>query len=264
MLNFSKTNLIFIVLLTFMESTTAQSDFSFRNISVKDGLSESTVKVIVEDHNGFIYIGTENGLDIYDGYNFKNYHMNSFEDNSLLGNKVSCIFEDSNNMIWIGTELGISVFNPLERSFRRPINPDDLNEEILADPETIIDDSKGNIWIKLSNSSKIYKHNIENRKTHSLSSLNPSISNYEDIKILFKDSSDVIWIGTNKGLHYINSENETINKYSLFNNNELQVNSMENGSQNTLWVGTNDGLIKIKDGVDGESQIFKKTKSSHQ
>ena len=263
MLNISKTNLIFIVLLTFIKSTTAQSDFSFRNISVKDGLSESTVKVIVEDHNGFIYIGTENGLDIYDGYNFKNYHMNSFEDNSLLGNKVSCISEDSNNMIWIGTELGISVFNPLERSFRRPINPNDLNQEILAYPETIIDDSKGNIWIKLSDSGKIYKHNIENRKTRSLSSLDSSISNHGNIKILFKDLSDVIWIGTNKGLYYINSENETINKYPLLNNTELQVNTIENGSQNTLWVGTNDGLIKIKDGIGGESKIFKKTKSKN-
>ena len=45
-----------------------QSDFSFKNISVKDGLSESTVKIILEDHNGFLYFGTENGLDVYNGY----------------------------------------------------------------------------------------------------------------------------------------------------------------------------------------------------
>ena len=77
-----------------------QSDFSFRNISVKDGLAESTVKVIYEDHNGLMYLGTENGLDVYDGYEFNNYHMNSFDDNSILGNKVSSISEDKKGNIW--------------------------------------------------------------------------------------------------------------------------------------------------------------------
>ena len=90
-----------------------QSDFSFRNISVKDGLAESTVKVIYEDHNGLMYLGTENGLDVYDGYEFNNYHMNSFDDNSILGNKVSSISQDKKGNIWVGTELGISVFNPV-------------------------------------------------------------------------------------------------------------------------------------------------------
>ena len=98
-----------------------QSDFSFRNISVKDGLAESTVKVIFEDHNGLMYLGTENGMDVYDGYEFKNYHMNSFDDLSILGNKISCIYEDSQNKIWVGTELGVSMFDPETRMFTRPI-----------------------------------------------------------------------------------------------------------------------------------------------
>ena len=63
---------------------------------MKDGLAESTVKVIFEDQNGLMYFGTENGLDVYDGYDFKNYHMKSFDDNSILGNKVSTIAEDKN------------------------------------------------------------------------------------------------------------------------------------------------------------------------
>ena len=83
------------------------------------------MKVIYEDHEGFIYFGTENGLDIYNGYEFKNYIMNSFDDASILGNKVSCIYEDSNNMIWVGTELGVSRFDPLSRTFSRPVKLDE-------------------------------------------------------------------------------------------------------------------------------------------
>ena len=85
-------NTIFLIyLVSFLNG---QSDFSFNNISVSDGLAESTVKVIFEDNNGLMYIGTENGLDVYDGYEFNNYNMNSFDNNSNLGNKVSCISED--------------------------------------------------------------------------------------------------------------------------------------------------------------------------
>ncbi|MFL3014435.1 MAG: two-component regulator propeller domain-containing protein, partial [Candidatus Neomarinimicrobiota bacterium] len=137
-----------IFLISLISSASGQSDFSFKNISVSDGLAESTVKVIFEDKNGLMYIGTENGLDVYDGYEFNNYHMNSFDNNSILGNKVSCISEDSKNNIWVGTELGVSIFDIESRTFSRPINSKDIDNEILEDPETIIDDEQGNTWIK--------------------------------------------------------------------------------------------------------------------
>ena len=111
-----------IALVAFSCFIFGQTDFSFKNISVKDGLAESTVKVIYEDQNGFIYFGTENGLDVFDGYEFTNYQMNSFNELSLLGNKISTIYEDASNMIWVGTELGISKFDPSKREFSRPID----------------------------------------------------------------------------------------------------------------------------------------------
>ena len=82
-----------------------QSDFSFQNISVQNGLSESSVNVIYEDKDGFLYFGTENGLDVYDGYEFQNYHMNSFDTLSLLGNKVSNLYQDLNQTIMPQTAL---------------------------------------------------------------------------------------------------------------------------------------------------------------
>ena len=125
----------------------AQSEFSFENISVKDGLAESTVKVILEDHNGFMYFGTENGLDIYNGYEFKNYHMNSFNDSSMLGNKVSYLFEDSKNSIWIGTELGISKFNPITKEFSRPISIDPNWNISSFGLNTVIEGPQDDIWL---------------------------------------------------------------------------------------------------------------------
>ncbi|MEE3188353.1 MAG: two-component regulator propeller domain-containing protein, partial [Candidatus Neomarinimicrobiota bacterium] len=180
-------------------SLSGQSDFSFINISVKDGLAESTVKVIYEDREGFIYFGTENGLDIYNGYEFKNYIMNSFDDASILGNKVSCIYEDSNNMIWVGTELGVSKFDPVNRIFSRPVKLDEKSQTVLTNPETIAEDEKGNIWIKLLDSGLLYRHNINEQTTDCLNCNTGSALESEKVNVLYKDQNNIVWLGTNSG-----------------------------------------------------------------
>ena len=205
-----------------------QSDFSFRNISVKDGLAESTVKVIYEDHNGLMYLGTENGLDVYDGYEFNNYHMNSFDDNSIFGNKVSSISEDKKGNIWVGTELGVSVFDPRTRTFSRPINSKELNGNILEDPETIIDDNYGNIWIKLSENGKIYKYTDSTQSTSCLNCNNNSELDSLKITVLFGDHSNTIWFGSESGLFSYDPKFDKINRYPL----EIgMVNSIVNGKE---------------------------------
>ena len=236
-----------------------QSDFSFKNISVKDGLAESTVKVIYEDHEGFIYFGTENGLDIYNGYEFKNYIMNSFDDASILGNKVTCIYEDSNNMIWVGTELGVSRFDPVNRIFSRPVKLDNNSQAVLTNPETIVEDEEGNIWIKLFDSSLIFRYNVNEQTTDCLNCNTGSFLDSEKVNVLYKDQNNIVWLGTNSGLFYFNIESETITKFDLLTGlNSVSVNVIEQAGASDLWVGTTVGLFRIKDGINGTIDVFKK------
>ena len=250
-------NTIFLIyLVSFLNG---QSDFSFNNISVSDGLAESTVKVIFEDNNGLMYIGTENGLDVYDGYEFNNYNMNSFDSNSILGNKVSCISEDSKNNIWVGTELGVSIFDIGSRSFSRPIDPRDIDNEILEDPETIIDDRNGNIWIKLSESGLIYKHSTSDGITRCLSNdIDDSPLKGVRVNVLFKDSSNMVWFGSRDGLYYFDSNTNEVKKYVL---KKSMVNAIVDGDNGEVWVGTEQGLVKIINGPNGESEFFEKSNS---
>ena len=236
-----------------------QSDFSFRNISVKDGLAESTVKVIFEDHNGLMYLGTENGMDVYDGYEFKNYHMNSFDDLSILGNKVSCIYEDSQNKIWVGTELGVSVFDPETRMFSRPIVPEDIDNEVLEDPETIIDDSKGSIWVKLSDSGTIFRYFIDSGKTECLSCGDGAPFNGLKVNVLFNDHGNTTWFGTTNGLYYVEPETGKIKRSPL---QESVINAIVEGVNDDIWVGTTEGLIKFSNGPTGEIKKYKKADAS--
>ena len=93
----------------------------------------------MEDHNGFIYFGTDNGMDFYDGYTFRSYHTNSFDQNSIYGSKVNLIYEDSKNHIWVATDLGISKLNPYENKFTRPLKVNHLNLDSFQNIEKIIE-----------------------------------------------------------------------------------------------------------------------------
>ena len=248
-------NRIVISLLAFTYFTFGQSDFTFKNISVKDGLAESTVKVIFEDHNGFIYFGTENGLDVYDGYEFTNYQMNSFDEASLLGNKISSIHEDSNHMIWVGSELGVSLFDPSKREFSRPI---DTGEEELVDSETITDDSEGNIWIKLKDNGLVYQYNTASDE---LKDMNHSFSDDEMVTVLHRAPSGTILLGTSFGLYYYDNDKKEVKKVG--NKDEfdgLFVNALVNGNENDIWVGTSDGLFKLNNGINGDVDVFRQGK----
>ena len=248
-------NRIVISLLAFTYFTFGQSDFTFKNISVKDGLAESTVKVIFEDHNGFIYFGTENGLDVYDGYEFTNYQMNSFDEASLLGNKISSIHEDSNHMIWVGSELGVSLFDPSKREFSRPI---DTGEEELVDSEIITDDSKGNIWIKLKDNGLVYQYNTASDE---LKDMNHSFSDDEMVTVLHRAPSGTILLGTSFGLYYYDNDIKEVKKVG--NKDEfggLFVNALVNGNENDVWVGTSDGLFKLNNGINGDVDVFRQGK----
>ena len=237
-----------------------QTDFSFKNISVKDGLAESTVKVINEDQNGIIYFGTENGLDVFDGYEFTNYQMNSFNELSLLGNKISTIYEDASNMIWVGTELGISKFDPSKREFSRPIKLDGVE---LINSETIIDDSQGNIWIKLKDNDLVYQYNVVDSALTCFNCPDRSVINDEMVTLLSKDSKGTILIGTRSGLHYYDVNSNQIIKVGIqVGLDGIAVNAIENGAENDIWVGTSNGLFRLNGGLDGSIDVFRKNEQS--
>lgn len=112
------------------------------------GLSNNSVNVIFQDKNKFIWIGTNDGLNFFDGYSFKVYKNKSNDSTSISDNAISCIFQDSQKKIWVGTiRGGISIYNPLNDGFIR-IN-DVYNKGVLTNGfiTGIIEDEQGYIWI---------------------------------------------------------------------------------------------------------------------
>ena len=83
-------------------------NYNFINITIEDGLSQSTVETIYQDSKGYIWIGTNDGLNVYNGYEFEYYKNDKDDNNSIPNNHIADIIEDKNGYIWVATINGLS------------------------------------------------------------------------------------------------------------------------------------------------------------
>ena len=104
----------------------------FKNISVKEGLSFPAVTCVLQDKNGFIWVGTEVGLNKYDSQRFKTFYASQADNQSLSNDNVSCLYEDSKQNLWVGTLTGLNIYNKKNSSFLKFRNPELQKKKILA------------------------------------------------------------------------------------------------------------------------------------
>ncbi|MEP6711885.1 MAG: histidine kinase [Ferruginibacter sp.] len=143
---------VMVILLLYlpMIQTAAQTfpNLQFEHFTTKDGLSSDAVSSITEDKTGFLWIGTNNGLNRYDGNRFKHYFHNDADSNSLIHNSIQNIFCDSKGRLWIATDDGVSCFLPAENRFinyntRLPPPHHLLNNSSVQ----LYEDEAGIVWI---------------------------------------------------------------------------------------------------------------------
>ncbi|MEL7005280.1 MAG: two-component regulator propeller domain-containing protein, partial [Bacteroidota bacterium] len=124
----------------------------FYRLNTDDGLSNRQVNDIRQDYLGFMWFGTANGLDRYDGHEIKSYYFSIEDTTSITNNNISKVFEDSDQRLWVGTTNGLNLYNREKNNFVQFLN-DSTDEKSLGDNqiEDIIEDSEGNIWIATYN-----------------------------------------------------------------------------------------------------------------
>ena len=102
----------------------SEAQLLFNRLTVNDGLSQHDVSCILQDSYGFIWIGTYDGLNRFDGYNVENYSSLSKNPESISGNRIICLFEDSQKRLWIGTDgEGLNYFDLRTERFNRIETP---------------------------------------------------------------------------------------------------------------------------------------------
>ena len=126
-----------------------KDDIQFEYLSSDDGLSSSIVWSITQDKSGFMWFGTANGLNKYDGYKFTAYTHNLFDSSGLSDNNITALYTDRFGYIWIGTFAGgLNRYDPRHDAFvcfrHDPTNQNSISSDCIY---AICQDKKGNIWV---------------------------------------------------------------------------------------------------------------------
>lgn len=219
-------------------------DMSFKHINIEQGLSNSTIECIYQDKRGFIWIGTRDGLNRYDGKHIVVYKNESNNPFSLSDNFVTAITEDSQGNIWIGTFDGLNRLdekkNTFERFFYQKENPNSLGNNTIT---SLLKDHKGQLWIgtqggilNLWNGENSFKKYF----------LNKSTQGQIAVTSLYQDTENNYWIGTDKGLYFFEPHNGHFQYTETITGYRPTVNCLAQDAQGNLLIGTNgQGLMSF-------------------
>lgn len=232
-------------------------DYRIENITseyvrIEQGLSQNTVNCLLQDKDGFIWAGTWNGLNRFDGYTFKTFTSNQDRpDKSLIQSNIIGLAEDHYGYIWAASPTGLNKINKNDFSITQITTATHGQAGFVCDSiSTLFADSHGFIWIGTTcgvflmdpDSLKFsqFEHNPRNAETIS--------SNL--ITCFVEDTTGAIWIGTQNGLNKLNRQTNQVIRYfqgpqpgSLATS---VINCLTVGPSNNIWIGTPAGLQVYK------------------
>jgi len=236
------------------------SELTFEYISVESGLSNGTVYSIIQDKQGFLWFGTPDGLNRYDGYNFIHYKYDPADPDSISNNNAGNLYLDRSGNIWIGTwGGGLNKFDTASGKFKRFMPDPENTGSISGDRvQTVFEDSSGNIWIgtyqkglnKLTTENSTKDITGNKWKTYLHDPDDPDSLSNNRVWGIQEDASGNIWVATSNGLNLLDQNSgkfrkfyyDPDNKFSLSNN---LIRTLFKSSNGTLWVGTQNGINRF-------------------
>lgn len=198
---------ISLLLLSLCLSVLHARDINFSQISSKNGLSQNTVRAIAEDKNGFIWAGTLDGLNRYDGYNIRSYQLRTGDQHILHDHRIRNLYATRDGNLWVQTyQQEYSCYNPISDQF---VHIRDKNGKLLAH-ENFYESSGGDVWLWGKGTGTIRLHKKEDGNFDQQSYLQAE----DACNFLLEDSSGKIWIGGKNGLKSISEQGEVKEFYT--------------------------------------------------
>jgi signal transduction histidine kinase/ligand-binding sensor domain-containing protein/DNA-binding response OmpR family regulator len=229
----------------------------FRQLTIENGLSNNSITCVFKDSRGFIWIGTIDGLNRYDGYGFTVFKHSTQDQYSISDNFVSTIIEDYSGNLWIGTQGGgLNKYDPVLDRFTSyysiPKDSNSLPSNFIYHHKSMLLDKDSVIWIGTDNG--LCSFNISNSqiKRYNLTFKNTSNSQLRDIRTIFEGENEILWIGTNDGLIKFHKQKGCLKIYSTqksksqWISNNIITSVAESNDLTEIWVGTEDGLNIIQ------------------
>jgi len=248
-----------LVLLLFCVRVSAQNPrLSFQHITIEDGLSNSTVQSFCKDSRGFIWIGTRDGLNRYDGNRitvFRNEIQNSA---SISENVINDIYEDKQQNLWIATAEGLDLFIPATETFVH-FTP----QNTPADVKDICEDRQGKLWLATSKGLYCFDKKVRKFVKWQVPGNAGKLST-ERVNKLLQDKNGLLWAGTEKGLYRLDLKNRRSTYFGPHKGDARALQSpiiheLLQDSQARLWIGMSEGGLAL---FNPANETFKTYKAS--
>src|SRR5690606_7065587 len=239
---------------TFFQAAYAQKlnnipeDLKFQHFTSVNGLSQRSVADIIQDKKGYIWFGTRDGLNKFDGQKFVVYRHNTTDSTSLSNSNIHAIYEDQEENLWVGTERGLNKYNPSADNFIRYTfadSPHAVADNLIRGIRQV---SNSILWVATENgiiqldikTNEVKKIQKESGKYNSLSDNN--------LRSFLKDNEGNIWICNTKYIDVYNTEKgffKRLHYPQKADNSRIHLNDLPTlfiDKKNTLWLGYEQGL----------------------
>ncbi len=226
----------------------------FERLGIEGGLSQSAVNAIVQDSRGFMWFGTEDGLNRYDGAGFRIFKHDPDDPDSLSYNHITALCRDRSGTVWVATNGGgLDRYDPNRERFihfrHNPTDPNSLSSDFIT---AVIEDGDGNLWIG-TNDGGLDKLDPSRRRLtrYRHSPADPTSLIHNSVRDILEDRSGTLWIATGGGgldmfdrdmEVFVHRRHDPSDPASLIADSVATILEDRNG---VLWVGTDSGLCAL-------------------
>ncbi len=239
----------------------AQSEIKFERVTAEGGGEPDVINCISQGRDGFLWMGTSNGLMRYDGYSFKAYTNDPQDPTSLSNNGILSIYEDREGNLWIGTEKGLNKFDRKIGNFSHYL----LNLEVSP----IHEDKDGVLWVGTYGGG-LYKMTATAPPfPYKYNAAVPNGLSHNNVRAIYEDENGVLWIGTDGGglnrfdrkkEQFVHFKHDPGDPDSISDDHVITIYGEKTG---VLWIGTDGGLNKLDPGKPGGSFTHYKYESNN-
>lgn len=226
----------------------------FHHLTVENGLSQNAVLSLAQDEKGFMWMGTSNGLNRFDGHRFKIYQSRAEDSTTISSNNVLSLLHDSQKRLWAGTYRGLNLYNAYSDRFER-INPPDGRE---LDYYQVYEDANRRIWVATGEGLFGY-----NDKTRSLEPIklfpSPGIKTLPDVRAVLVDRQENVWVGTTDGLIKVTGYPQNPQIIYYRHSTQLPValsanfiTALAEDKLGRIWIGTLNSGIDVYEPGNGQ------------
>ena len=263
--------LLYSILLSLPLLVSAQiNTIKFESYSSNEGLSQIRVKCIHQDTLGFLWFGTINGLNKYDGMKFIQYHHEPQDSSSLSSSNITKIYEDSKGNLWVGTDQGLNLFDRAENRFQRyNFQKEGTNSALQNYIQDILEDSNNNLWVATKKGLVLFDYKRVRSESYYVDEAyrKGNIAG-NNVRCLYEDNKGKLWVGFLglDGLQYFDTATKKFVSV-LYREEEpeqllnVSISDIFEDSQNNFWLATKKRGLMLFDRDSRNYQIYKVDKT---